>query len=76
MVPGVTGVLPAGAPAVAKPVPVQPVAFVLLQVRSLVPPSAIVAGVATSEPVTGPITVIVRSAGALVPPPAPSQVTE
>jgi hypothetical protein len=65
-----------GAPPVSKPVPVQLVASVLLHVRSLEPPRAIVVGLALSVTVTGGPIVSVAFAGGLVAPPLPLQVTE
>jgi len=73
--PGETGVLPAGASAVSKPMPVQLVALALPQSRSLEPPSAIVSGSAVSEAVTAEPTVTVALAGVLVAPPAPEQIS-
>ena len=60
---GETGTVPLASPPVSKPVPVQPVASVLLQVRSLDPPSAMVSGAAPSVAVmAGPIVTVALSA--------------
>ncbi len=73
---GETAVVPLGAPPVSNPVPVQLVASVLLQVKSLEPPRAIVVGLALNVTATrGPI-VSVAFAGGLVVPPLPAQITE
>jgi hypothetical protein len=74
--PGETPTVPLVALLVEKPMPVQLVALVLLQLRSLVPPGAIVSGVAVSDAVTTSPTVTVAVAGGLVAPPAPRHVTE
>ena len=70
---GVTGALPLGAPAVVKPTPLQLVASVLDQLRSLVPPLAIVVRLALRVAVGAGITVTDVAIGALVAPPAPRQ---
>ena len=74
--PGITATVPFTAPPVENPTPVQLVASVLLQVKSLEPPSGMSVGTAASAAVTAGPTVIVCAAGELVAPPAPSQVTE
>ena len=76
MVVGETATLPLAAPPVAKPVPVQLVAFVLPQASVLDPPRAMVPGVAVRDAVGAGPTVTVALAGVLVAPPAPLQVTE
>jgi hypothetical protein len=73
---GETDAVPAAAPAVSKPAPVQLVALTLLQVSSLLPPIAMTSGSALSRAVTGPPTVTVASAGLLAAPPAPVHVSE
>ena len=62
-----------GSPALAA---VHAVALALPQVSSLEPPSAIVVGLAAIAAVTAGPTLTVCSAGGLVAPPAPVQVTE
>ena len=73
---GETGTVPFARPPVEKFVPVQLVASVLVQVRLLEPPWAMVVGSATSVALTGGPTVTVVSAAGLVVPPLPLQVTE
>jgi hypothetical protein len=68
--------VPLVAPPVEKPTPVQLVASVLDQSRSLAPPSGMALGVAVSVAVTAAPTVTVALAVLLVAPPAPVQVTE
>jgi hypothetical protein len=72
---GVSWTLPLVAPPVVKPVPVQLVAFALVQARSLLPPSGTEEGVAVRVTVTAGPTVTVTLAGVLVAPPGPPQVS-
>jgi hypothetical protein len=73
---GETGTLPATAPPVAKPVPVQVVALELLQVSTPEPPRGIDEKSAVRNAVTPPPTATEAFAVVLVAPPGPVQMTE